>query len=229
VLGSDPPGGVVLSLSPEIVALRIAEEAGRSLLLDVRVGLAEADPRPLGAIDLPAFAAPYWSAPEGARVYLLGAGPESDDVSAAANALIRMPGVEVAMVAGGFPAWLAAGLAVSAAEQGECAEPTAIDMTSLATVLETGRPVRFVDARSNALYLASRLPGATHAASLPRDHRPDSASTLWVVYGPSDEAASALVGRLKARGWQSIRYLSGGVEAWMGSGRRLTTARPASD
>lgn len=109
------------------------------------------------------------------------------------------------------------------------ADVATVSTAQLAAELATPRRPLLLDARSDAEYAVSHLPGARHAPQadesrlfreLPRD-------TPIVVYCSVGWRSAGLARRLRAQGLTDVRNLEGSAFAWANEGRPLAGERGA--
>jgi rhodanese-related sulfurtransferase len=102
---------------------------------------------------------------------------------------------------------------------------TRITVEALSRALERGERILIIDARSPGVWVDERIPGAIHfgsesfhdaAKAHPRD-------ALVVVYCscPNDASAVVTARKLLASGFEVVRPLAGGIDAWRSAGGSL--------
>lgn len=104
-----------------------------------------------------------------------------------------------------------------------------ISTAALAVELASSRRPLLLDARSDAEYAVSHLPGAVHAPpeEEPRLFRELPRGVPIVVYCSLGWRSAGLARRLRAHGLADVRNLEGSAFAWANEGRPLAGERGA--
>ncbi|MFH1807116.1 MAG: rhodanese-like domain-containing protein [Pseudomonadota bacterium] len=213
----------VTAHEPEVLQARLAR--GENVqLVDVRSHRAFAEGHITGALSAPAASLGYRRLRDDVDVVLYSDDREAGAAAQAAIALVERGYARISILGGGFALWKQHGLpwVRSGSSEGGVG---LIHADALALALARGQPaLALLDLRAPVAYAAGHLPGARNLpASELSGAGPELGQDL-VVYGADDVAAALAARRLAETLGRNVRYLDGGVRAWVQDGQRLERA-----